>query len=204
MSSEVEICNVALSYLGQDPIISIEEPSSRVAELCALHYPITRDAMTELRMWSFAIAKITSNSTQLDEWEQRFVHPKPDGWLKVFRAYRSLTLDSRNLQIVSIRPRGVQSQWNMENDKIVADDSFLFLWGVEQITDTNRFPKTFVKALAARLAVDMCMAITESRSLREDMAKLYDVDLQDASSRDGGQGRSELIEANQLIGVRFR
>ena len=56
MASDVEICNLALSHLGDTATVaSIDPPEgSAQAEHCARFYPIARDALLEKHDWSWA------------------------------------------------------------------------------------------------------------------------------------------------------
>ena len=70
MASAVEICNLALSFLGDTgSIASIDPPESPAqAKMCAIYYPIAKSAMLEMHDWSFAtkrqlLAKLSSEET---------------------------------------------------------------------------------------------------------------------------------------------
>lgn len=56
MTPEVEICNLALSHIGEQAYItSIEPPEGSVhAELCGRFYPKARDMLLESHPWGFA------------------------------------------------------------------------------------------------------------------------------------------------------
>lgn len=204
MSSEIDICNLALSYLGQQRITNLLDPQNRQEELCALHYPIIRDLVTEIRMWTWATVRDTSTTSQRDEWGQMFSHDTPEGWLKVFRAFSSVNSGLGSERTNRRRRMGANANWWYEDGKIISENSTLFLWGVRQVVDANKFPKTVVTTMAYRLAADMCVAITENSKLKVSLMASYETDLSEAAARDGGQGRNEIIESNQLTGSRYR
>lgn len=56
MASEVDICNLALSHLGDSATVATINPpeGSAQAEHCARFYPIARDALLEMHQWGFA------------------------------------------------------------------------------------------------------------------------------------------------------
>lgn len=56
MASEVDICNLALSYLGDEATVSSINPpeASMQAEHCQRFYPIARNAVLELHPFGFA------------------------------------------------------------------------------------------------------------------------------------------------------
>lgn len=58
--SEVTICNLALSHLGDTAtVMSIKPPDSSIqAQLCARFYPIARNALLEMSSWGFATRRV--------------------------------------------------------------------------------------------------------------------------------------------------
>lgn len=67
MTSAVDICNLALSHLGDEAtVVSIDPPEgSAQAEHCAIFYPIARNALQEMHDWGFntrrvALAQVTN------------------------------------------------------------------------------------------------------------------------------------------------
>jgi hypothetical protein len=58
--SDVTICNLALSHLGDTAqVMSIAPPDSSVqAQLCARFYPIARNALLEMAAWGFATLRV--------------------------------------------------------------------------------------------------------------------------------------------------
>ena len=60
MASEVQICNVSLSHLGDTATVSSINPpeGSAQAEHCARFYPVARDALLEMHAWSFATRRV--------------------------------------------------------------------------------------------------------------------------------------------------
>jgi hypothetical protein len=58
--SEVDICNLALSHLGDTAaVLSIRPPDASVqAQLCARFYPIARNAVLEMGAWGFATRRV--------------------------------------------------------------------------------------------------------------------------------------------------
>lgn len=79
MASEVEICNLALSHLGDSATVaSIDPPEgSSQAEHCARFYPIARDALLELHDWSFATSRIAlaQVTNSWPEWTYAYALP---------------------------------------------------------------------------------------------------------------------------------
>lgn len=71
MSSDVDICNLALARLGDDATVSSLTPpeGSIQAERCSRFYPIARNSVLEMNSWAFAtrrgqLAQLTQSSNQ--------------------------------------------------------------------------------------------------------------------------------------------
>ena len=194
MVSETSICNQALTWLGQDPITSLTDPNT-TAEWMRNNYPFIRDALLEERMWTFATVKASDVTEDMDAWGTMYVHPKPLNWISVFRVFKSVNAYGDNIR---------DENWRMEGGNIVSSYATIYLWGIKQVTDTGKFSPMFIQTLAARIAADACIPLTENRQLQADLWNLYKVKLDEAAARDGQQGSNELIQSNTLINARAR
>jgi hypothetical protein len=205
-SSVVQICNIALGWLGSKPITSLND-RSRTAELCLINYEPIRDAVLETRCWTFAEARATSTTQDVPgspgtnhscdegypEWGDGWVHTIPDCMLTVFRVYLDRDIS---------KPR--QAEWTRHNQYIIANSENVHMWGVRAEANPTRYTNLFVQALAARIAADLCIPITQNQKLQVDMWNLYEAKLREAAARDGAQSRSEEIYADRLVRARFR
>ena len=188
--SEVSICNQALTFLGQKPITSLNDANT-TAEWMRNNYPFIRDAVLEERMWTFATARAASTTMDRDAWDTAYAHPAPLNWISVFRIYRNSGIST----LTSI-------DWKFEDGNILCSESNILLWGLKRVTDTGKFSPLFVQALAARIAADACIPLTENRQLQVDMWGLYGDKLREAAARDGQQGSNDMITQSRLTGVR--
>jgi hypothetical protein len=60
----------------------------------------------------------------------------------------------------------------------------------------------FVQALAARMAAELAIPLSENAQLQGTMWQLYGTKLAEAAARDGQQGSNEYITQRRLTGVR--
>ncbi len=192
MVSEVSIANQALGFLGSNPIISFDEPSTS-AQLMRDQYPFIRDAVMTEMAWTFATARETSITADKSEWGDKFSHPVPLDWLQVLRVYRN----------VSNVDRAVLSKgWTREGNFILTREDTVFMWGIKRITDTALFSAAFIQCLATRLAADLCMTITENITQQGILWQLYGAKVKEAGIADGVQGANEIIQSDTLIDAR--
>jgi hypothetical protein len=80
VSSEVDICNMALGHLGDDATVASLDPpeGSAQAEHCARFYPMARDAMLDAHKWGFATRRASLallSETPPSPWRYAYAQP---------------------------------------------------------------------------------------------------------------------------------
>lgn len=149
MASEVDICNLALGFLGDTATVASLEPpeGSAQAEHCARFYPIARDSLLQMHAWGFA-----SRRVQLAE-----ISGAPFGWTHAY----ARPVDA--LDIIAIQRPGTpdyaedQEPYVCETNQAGNEVIYCNVEGAiarytARITDTTRFSPAFVTALAWQLA----------------------------------------------------
>ena len=150
MTAEVDICNLALSHLGDAATVaSISPPEgSAQAQHCAVFYPMARNSLLELHDWGFATARVKPSLKQ----EQRC------GWRYAYAAPADL------VRIISLKPAPLCKDesspsvpFQTELGKgggtlILCDHADVMLRYTTLVTDSNRFTPLFVATLSWYLA----------------------------------------------------
>lgn len=209
-TSDVEICNLALTRIGHQTITSLTaSPStSKAATICALQYPICRDALLRAHPWNFAIARSTlalDSVTPNHEFDYR--HALPSDCLKVLRTgweangftgtaiygfpgqmgYSNLTIPYR-----------------IEGRYLLANESEVKIEYIARVTDVAQFDDLFTDVLAQRIAAEISMAITDNASLTQGLWKLYTEKLAEARTNDAQEGTArEVVDLTPWIAARF-
>ena len=188
MASQIDICNLALSWIGGKKIADLAENSVE-AQLVSTNYPMSRDAVLAARMWTFATKQASPTPTAgTPPVPWTFMYQIPTDCLRVFRV-----VDGQLYKILWIR----QGQY------ILCDSSAIVMTYVSQVLDTTLYSPGLVQALAARMAADLAVTYTENRSLQADLWKIYDEKMKEAAAVDGGQGISDrLNRAPTYLGQR--
>ena len=79
MTSEVDICNLALSHLGDEATVASISPPEGSAQSahCARYYPIARDTVLEAHPWSFSTKRVALalTGTPPDSWAYSYAVP---------------------------------------------------------------------------------------------------------------------------------
>lgn len=98
MASDVDICNLALGFLGDDAIITEIDPpdGSPQSEHCSRFYPIARDNMLEMHDWKFNTTRVTPAliGSTVTEWQ--YAYALPAGCLKVLAVLPVGSTDDSN------------------------------------------------------------------------------------------------------------
>lgn len=179
-STSVDISNLALSYLGGNRITSLED-ESKEANLCKANYQPVLEAVLEAREWSFATCRFTSGSP---------ASPAP-----VYGFANAFQLDASVLRVLDVNDNDYE--WQVEGRRIVTDQESVEYRAICRIEDTSLLPPTFVQALASRLAAEIAIALTNSRTMQGQMLELYGVKLREAQASDGRQGTTKRIRGSR-------
>ena len=189
----VQICNLALSLLGQKPITNLLEPQTRIEELCAQWYDTTRRSLLEEGEWSFATRRLVSESpptpanSELINWGFAYAHPTPSNCLRVLAVRDNPEDNSPN-----------SLYWQIEDGNILTDSSSIFVRYLYDLTDSHKFTESFAHALAAKLATELCIAITDNAGLKSSLYAIYDAKRRDAINTDSLQGKSRRLRSINL------
>ncbi len=184
-ASEVSICNQALGWLGADLITSLDDDST-AAQLCKLNYPILRDTVLEEAEWSFAIKRYQLPALAdkpVSGWQ--YAHEVPGDVLRVLTCRADVDRDQAYNEM----------DWALESGNIMSNTEIVYIRSIVQVTDPAKYSTMFTQALAARIAADLAIPITESRSIQSDMFGLYSNKISEAVTVDGMQGRTTRLQA---------
>jgi hypothetical protein len=150
MSSVVDICNLALSHIGDGATVaSIASPAESVqAEHCARFYPMARDAVLSMVEPAFAIKRV--NLSLITPTEQ------PDIWTYAYSQPNCIKVLSVGLPEATLVDADRQ-EWDSE----ALDDGSVVIYTntelatariIARITDTTKFGPLLVLAVARLLA----------------------------------------------------
>jgi len=186
--NQVEVCNMALGWLGAKFITSVDDDTTE-AKLCKALWNGTRDAVLEAREWSFAVKRQGPLAADVTEpayyWSKQFQIPST-----TLRVLRCQDTDGESID------------WQREGSYVVCDEDALYMITLERVEDVSAWSTLFCHALAARLAADMTVALVDNAALQERMWKLFQVKLHEATVSDAMQGRSIKIQGPGLWKVR--
>lgn len=168
MASIVDICNLALSHLGNKAsVVSISPADGSVeANYCARFFPIARDEILEMGDWTFArtrtsLALLSTNPSTL--WT--YAYAKPADCLVPRRIMTGNNEFKEN----------DSKDFDMEGDTILTDRAEALLVYTRPITDPTKFSPGFVTALSYKLAAYLAGPVLRGESASGAAASLHKV-----------------------------
>lgn len=190
-STEVEIANSALIKVGAQLITSLND-NVKGARIIKEQLPKLRDELILSHPWNFAIkrvelAALVTAPIQLQEPDDfRYQLQLPNDVLRV--------LDT---DILFPQP------WQIEGDKLLANNNTVKIKYLAQITDPSKWTATFSEVLSLRLAADVSYSLVQSVTLSQQLYALFERKLGEARSYDAQEGRVKRVESDEIFNRRF-
>ena len=182
--SEVAIANMALAAIGRGAQITSLDEASQAARACKLRYPYARDAVLRAYDWNFAAKRAELAKNAL----------KP-----AFEYANAYDLPADCLLVRSVFA-GETEKWVVEGRQILTDmGDPIFVKYTSLVTDAARFDPLFVEALAARIASDIAVQLSESVSRAQGLWQVYQMKLIEARRRDAQEGQPERLPSGDWL-----
>lgn len=196
MASDVGICNLALSRLGDAATVSSIDPpeGSTQADLCATFYPMARDSLLEMHAWAFATRRVDLSllTAETDAWV--YAYAMPTNCLRVLSIQDRDAADDYGVS-AGLSSLYVPQPFSVET---LAAGTMAILTNQEnaaarytvRITDTSKFTPLFTDALAWLLASYLAGPVIkgmEGIKVGQSMAAQAQAVLSRAITSDSGQ-----------------
>lgn len=172
MASEVDICNLALSHLGDVATVASINPPSGDAQSahCARFYPVARDAVLEMHTWGFATRRIALalNATNPAPNSWKFCYAPPSDVINYLAILDPSVRDDNSvgIQMAGVGPYtapvvglGIYTpqEYVVESDDsgsdiILTNQELAVLRYTHAVTDTTKFTPLFVMSVSHLLA----------------------------------------------------
>ena len=201
MASTVDIANYALNNLGASNISSLDE-NSKAARIVNQRYEAVRDAVFRAHPWNCLIQRAQlaqETDTPAFGYSYQYALPTNPFCLRVLEfSNGTLSYPQDNITNNSGGPVFV-----IEGRKLLTDEGTARIKYIGRVTDTQQYDASLVEALAARLAAEVCYAITGSTSMVQIQTSLYEAKINEARFNDATEGATQRLEASDFIESRF-
>jgi len=187
MTSEVSVCNLALSHLGDEATVSSIDPpeGSEQAERCAMFYPIARNTVLESHAWGCATTREPlvelADVDPPDSWAYAYAYPNSCLRPLVLLMPGASDDDDGKDFVVEETEGGTRVIYTNVED---AELRYIFLQD-----DTTRYSALMVNAIARLLASYLAGPVikgSEGMKIAQGQLEFYEkVDLPKAKAADG-------------------
>lgn len=186
MASQVEVANLALSMVGEPPIISLSD-DNQGAKAANLWFGTARDAVLEDHKWNFAMKRTTMALS---------------GTTPAFGFDNQFKLPNDFIRLIRFDP-DADPNYRIEGEFILSDSDNPELIYVSRVVDMNIWPVAARVALAARLAHEIAAILKNDQETAETLWQRYLAKLSLARSYDGQQNPALVVEADDFLHARF-
>lgn len=155
MASSTEICNLALTMIGQEPVVTLDD-TTKGARLCKRWYNPVLEAELRGYPWTFAMKRAVL-SPLYDKGLAEFP-PVPE----LSKSY-VFQLPTDCIRIANLNVP--YDQYTLEGNKIYADTDTLYIRYVSKPESSALFDPQFVMVLACAIAIELCIPLTDDQDL---------------------------------------
>lgn len=215
MASEVDICNLALSQLGDSATVSAINPSdgSAQADHCARFYPIARDAMLEMHSWGFSTVRV-SLALLTDTWpEWAYAYACPNDALNTLAVLAPDATDDYSTGLVLSEtvygnintgtgiytPQEYASESDANGNQIIYTNQVnATLRYTRRVTDPTKFSPLFIQGLSTLLASHLAGPVLKGelgRSESKALLQVFTMWLAKATVSDANQQRKSVKQS---------
>jgi len=142
VANAVDICNLSLSHIGSDAVVtSISPPDGSVeAGYCARFYPLARKVMLAVTNWSFATKRATLAPVANPSSIWLYAYAQPADCLKPIHIFKAGAEEEDT------------ADFEVEDNIILTNEAEAVLKYTRDVTDTTKYNAPFVSALSWMLA----------------------------------------------------
>lgn len=169
MASKIDVFNMALAHVGISSTVADESERSPERFACSRFWDTCRDALFAYKdmRWRFATARVKLAD----------IGDPPLGWGYRYRYPNdcinalSITSDSGRAVLNEYAPK-FTIEWEEGGRVILSDTESAELIYIRRIEEVERWPSTFVEAVAYRLAAQIAMPLRNDSGVRAELIQL--------------------------------
>lgn len=194
-TSEVDICNDAVSRVGGKFIHSIETPTTYTERLCAHIYEKNRRIVLRSAVWNFArsVKSIAKSTDKLNGYAAAY--PLPNDFVR-FLGVQNMDLLGSNTDRYLIADGKIYL-------KDESPDSINLVY-IKDVEDVTKYDALFVEAFALRLAYNLQYAMTGKNATSQRLYEEYLEALVTAKMIDGQEQKPVRVERSRWLAKRLR
>ena len=199
MSSDIDICNLALSHIGDSALVtSITGADNSIqATHCARFYPLARDQVLERHPWKFSIKHadlVAASVTLPDSWAYAYL--LPDNCLAILNILNEDTTYGTTYPVTPSGPMRVPFSVEVvgTTQVLFSNQSTVTLQYVEKNTDTTKYPASMVYTISLLLATYLAGPIIKGKAaiqMAQALRQAYEVEFLKSAALDAAFTHTE-------------
>lgn len=192
-TSEIVACNLALSHIGQSPIVSLEDANESARALNRI-FTISRDVALRAKNWKFAKVKIA-----LVEIADQTI----PGWIYVY-GYPAKALCVRKVFIDIESPDPEKMEYDtmfipaLSRKVIVTNVENAYVEYTYQVENAELWDTSFIMALSFLLAAQVAKPLTANDDIAKLMLQIYGSLVSDAARINDGESYKKPTESSSI------
>lgn len=201
MASNTDIANSALYKLGEDPITSLDDDTTKAGRTMAHLFELRRDALIRKYNWSFALTRTTLSALATSpSWGYTYAYQMPVDCLRIVQV-NDLWVIPGSADFIG----GPDSEpYSIDGREIHSDFSApLKIRYLKKVTNPGHFDVCFVETLAYDLALEACEAITQSNTKKDGLARGFMEEIRAAIRANAIELPPQAIADDSWIASRF-
>lgn len=196
ITSETDICNLALDLLSAGTITNVSDPSDATEELLARHYALTRRKVLRQHPWNFATKRAVlaaDSGTPVFGYSKQYTLPAD--------CVRVLRLSGSDNEVIP------HELYQIEGNKILTSDTFsssgaVNLIYIYDIKTVSSFDPLFIDLLSCELALSIAYKVTDSNTNVQRVEQIRSRASSLASSVDGQERPPIKVERSRALRAR--
>lgn len=200
MASVIEICNRALSNIGNSRSINSLDEASKEAGQCSLHFDACRDAALADFDWNFATKRVALADTNAPPPDWQYAYQYPTDCMRITEI---MLPGIRNPTAAMRVPYVTGSDAAGTGKLIYTDQPEAWLKYVGRVTDVNMFDAIFIEALSWRLAAAINMPLTGSADLGNNALSMYNRVILSAGSHSLNESQEQQPPMDEFTAARL-
>ena len=184
MASIIDICNIALTNLGEQKIVSLQENNER-ARLCNLRFPDVRDTILSLHPWNCVTKRsVLVRLADAPAWGFTYQYQLPNDCLRV------LSLSEPTIT------------YRIEGRVLLTDETSIKLKYIYRPEDLSVLDASIITLLGLRMSWELSEPLTAKTQLKNEMYSKFSIELASARSMDATEGTVEYYSGSTWLDSR--
>ena len=193
-SSEIDIANMALDFLGHEEVAVISPPITETEQLVARHYPLSRRTCIRKYVPNFAKTRASIARSGTPDYEYEDEYQLPNDYIRLLSVGDDI--EERPVQRYDMGP-GRKLLVNNGGD---ASIKIRYLADVEDVT---KWDSLFTEKLVLELAIKLCMPITGDKELKGQLYQMLKSLEPEVYAVDGQEVPPKRIDNSPMMARRF-